>query len=400
MYEILALLAGFAAVYSVIAGRVERSWISGPLVFVAFGLAMGPAGFGFWDSDVKGEMLSVLAEFTLALVLFTDAAGANLGVLRRTSKLPLRLLTIGLPLTIVLGYGAGWAVLRDLGVFEIALLATMLAPTDAALGKGVITNESVPASVREGLNVESGLNDGICVPILLLFLALASGEISGGGAAQRGLTLFIAAVGIGVACGAVVSIVGIALIRLAKRHDWLGTTWIRITVIGLALASFGSAQALGGSGFIASFAGGLLFGALDRSHKQELLEEAEGIGDTFALLTWVLFGAAFVPAALHDLTWPVLVYALLSLTVVRMLPVFLVILGLGASTEAKLFMGWFGPRGLASIVFAVMVSEAHLPHGPLLSTTVVVTVLLSILMHGVTANPWARSFGRRAAASS
>jgi NhaP-type Na+/H+ and K+/H+ antiporter len=197
-----------------------------------------------------------------------------------------------------------------------------------------------------------------------------------------------------------VSIAGLALVLFAKRHGWLASTWIRITVIALALASFGSAQALGGSGFIASFVGGLLFGLLERSHKHDLLMEAEGIGDTFALLTWVLFGAAFVPAALRDLTWAPLVYALLSLTVVRMLPVFLVLLGLRASTEAKLFIGWFGPRGLASIVFGVIVAEAHLPHGSVISTTVTTTVLLSILLHGVTANPWARGFGRRSVVSS
>jgi NhaP-type Na+/H+ or K+/H+ antiporter len=397
VYEFLAILAGFAAVYSVFAGRIERSWVSGPIIFVAFGLSMGPGGLGILSGTVEAETLSVLAELTLALVLFTDAAGANVGVLRRTRALPLRLLAVGLPLTIAFGYAVGLALFRNFGALELALLATMLAPTDAALGKGVITNTSVPAPVREGLNVESGLNDGICVPILLLFLTLASGASGDQPVAQRGLTLFIEAVGIGVACGAVISLLGIALILFAKRHGWLESTWIRVTVIALALTSFGSAQALGGSGFIASFVGGLLFGFMEGPHKRNLLVEGEGIGDTLALLTWVLFGAAFVPDALRDLTWPILVYALLSLTVVRMIPVFLVITGLRASTEAKLFIGWFGPRGLASIVFAVLVAEANLPNGSMITTTVATTVVLSILLHGVTANPWARRFGQREA---
>jgi NhaP-type Na+/H+ or K+/H+ antiporter len=399
MYESLAVLAGFAAVYSIVAGRLERSWISGPMIFVAFGFLMGPAGVGFWEGDVGGETLSVLAELTLALVLFTDAAGANLGVLRRTSRLPIRLLAIGLPLTIALGYAAGWAVFRDLGVFEIALLATMLAPTDAALGKGVVTNEAVPGPVREGLNVESGLNDGICVPILYLFLAMAAGTVGEGGVAQHGLTLFVEEVGIGLASGVGVTLAGLALISVARRVRWLSDAWIRITVLGLAFASFGLAQALGGSGFIASFVGGLLFGMLKKTHKEELLEGPEGIGDTLSLLTWVLFGAAFVPGALRGLTWEPIVYAVLSLTVIRMLPVFLVLPGLGFSRETKLFIGWFGPRGLASIVFGVIVMNEHLPNGDVIAKTVAVTVLLSIIAHGVTANPWARGLGRRSAAA-
>jgi NhaP-type Na+/H+ or K+/H+ antiporter len=184
MYETLALLAAFVLVYSAAAGGVEHTRISGPMVFMGFGLVVGPLGLGLLSIEPAGETLRTLAELTLALVLFTDAAGADLSVLRRVSRLPARLLLVGLPLTILLGYGVGVLMFDDLSVFGVALLATMLAPTDAALGKAVVTNEEVPGPAREGLNVESGLNDGICVPILFVFLALAQGEAGAGGTWQ------------------------------------------------------------------------------------------------------------------------------------------------------------------------------------------------------------------------
>jgi NhaP-type Na+/H+ or K+/H+ antiporter len=336
-----------------------------------------------------------MAEFTLALVLFTDAAGTDVGALLKLKQLPIRLLMIGLPLTILLGFGVGILIFPGLLLVEVALLATMLAPTDAALGKAVVTNEAVPDPIRQGLNVESGLNDGICVPILFLFLALAAGQGSDASPWHLGLVYFAEEVGIGLACGSVIAIAAYLLLKTCRAHQWLSPTWIKVTVVALALACFGSSQALGGSGFIASFVGGLLFGILLKPYHEALLSAAEGIGDTFALVTWVLFGSAVLGPAFGAFGWPVLLYALLSLTLIRMLPVFLVLFGLGLDKEAKLFVGWFGPRGLASIVFIVIVFGADLPHQTLLSSVVLTTVLASILAHGVTANPWAKGFGER-----
>jgi NhaP-type Na+/H+ or K+/H+ antiporter len=397
MYEIMAVLAAFTVVYSAVAGRVERTWISGPILFIVFGLFLGPYGLELLSREQNPELLKSMAELTLALVLFADAAGADLGILRRTGKLPVRLLAIGLPLTILLGFGVGKLMFGAMGVFEVALLATMLAPTDAALGKAVVSNEAVPGPVRQGLNVESGLNDGICVPILFLFLALAQGQGSDEGPWQVGLHFFLEEVGIGLATGAVLTGAAVVLLRFCQRREWLSPTWIKMTVIALAFACFGTAQSLGGSGFIACFAGGMLFGGLIKPHHEKLLGAAEGIGDTFALLTWVLFGAAVVGQYLSQFNWSAVLYAVLSLTVIRMLPVFVSVAGLGISTERKLFLGWFGPRGLASVVFAVIVLDAALPSTSTISTVVAWTVILSIVGHGVTANPWARALGKRAA---
>jgi NhaP-type Na+/H+ or K+/H+ antiporter len=327
-------------------------------------------------------------------VLFTDAAGADLGVLRRVGRLPGRLLLVGLPLTILLGYGAGVLIFDGLSVFEIALLATMLAPTDAALGKAVVSNPAVPDEERQALNVESGLNDGICVPILFVFLALAQGQADHG-PWTLALGLVAEEIGIGAATGLALSAGGVWLLRLCKRRGWVSDVWMQVPVVALAFASFGMAQALGGSGFIATFVGGLLFGGLLTEDREKLLHAAEGTGDTFALLTWTVFGAAVVGKYVPTFDWSIVLYAVLSLTVIRMLPVFLCVAGLGVSTDAKLFIGWFGPRGLASIVFGVIVLNSGLENVSTLSSVVACTVLLSVIAHGITANPWARAFGAR-----
>jgi NhaP-type Na+/H+ or K+/H+ antiporter len=333
---------------------------------------------------------------TLALVLFTDAAGADLGVLRRAKALPLRLLALGLPLSILLGYAVGSVLFGALSGLELALLATMLAPTDAALGEAVERNDAVPGRVRQALNVESGLNDGICVPILFLFLSLYVEDEGAGAPWRLGLELFAKGLGIGLASGVVLALLAVALLRRSAERDWLKTPWTKVTVIALALACFGTAQAFGGSGFIASFVGGLLFGALLKPHHERLLDAAEGVGDSFSLLTWVYFGAAAIGPAVGQLSWECLLYAVLSLTLIRMLPVYLVLSGQEVDRAGRLFIGWFGPRGLASIVFLVIVTGADVEHAGLISAVVTWTVILSIVAHGVTANPLARAYGARA----
>lgn len=395
MYENLAVLAVFAFVYSAVAGRVERSWLSGPILFIAFGVATGPYGFGVLAVNVDAEGLQAIAELTLAFVLFTDAANANLAVLWRNRMIPERLLLIGLPLTIVLGFVAGAVIFPELGWIAIALLATMLAPTDAALGKAVVTNPAVPAPLRESLNFESGLNDGICVPVLLVFLGLAIGMEIEGGTFGHALRVVVEQLGIGVAVGLGLTGPAAWLLKAAVSRDWITANWSQIPVVALAAACFALAHVLGGSGFIACFVGGLLAGAIAKQHKHQLLAAAESAGDLLALVTWVIFGAAVVGQTVGALTWDVALYAVLSLTVIRVVPVVLALAGSGLGTEGKLFVGWFGPRGLASIVFAIIVFHQSLPGGRTLALAVVCTVILSVIAHGVTANPVVAALGER-----
>jgi NhaP-type Na+/H+ or K+/H+ antiporter len=395
MYENLALLALFALVYSAVAGALERTWISGAIVFTAFGLLVGPMGLGLLTWDTDRETMRSLAEVTLALVLFTDAAGADMSVLKKARGLPVRLLLIGLPLTILLGFGVGVLLVDSLSLFALAVLATMLAPTDAALGKAVVSNAAVPDDIRQGLNVESGLNDGICVPVLFVFLALALDKAGDAGPWTLAVKLVAEEIGIGLAVGIGLTFVAAKLLKLARQRNWLTQTWIQIPVVALALACFAVAQSLGGSGFIAAFSGGLLFGILEKDLREDFLLAAEGTGDTLALVTWVVFGSAIVGQAVGNFTWLILLYSVLSLTLIRMLPVFLALAGSGIDTEGKLFIGWFGPRGLASIVFAVIVVNSELANTGPLAMTVVCTIILSIIGHGITANPWAKAYGER-----
>ena len=394
-YNDWAMLAVFIFVYGIIAERLERTLISGAIVYIVFGLVFGPSGLGILNFNVTSENLKLIVELTLALILFTDAANANLAVLKNSIRLPCRLLLVGLPLTIILGFGVGRLLFPDLSLLEAAILATMLAPTDAALGKAVVTNPNVPAKIREDLNVESGLNDGICVPILFALLAIATNQNTEGSTTQLVLGLFAEEIGIGVLVGASFAFIAVQLGRFCLERNWISPTWKDVSVVTLAIACFATAQSLGGSGFIASFVGGLVFGGTTRTEKEELLQGSEATGDTVSLITWVVFGSAVVSLAIGQITWSILLYAILSLTVIRILPVLFSLTGVSLDLESKLFVGWFGPRGLASIVFAVIVLDANLPNSEMLAITASCTVVLSVLAHGLTANPWAGRYGKR-----
>jgi NhaP-type Na+/H+ or K+/H+ antiporter len=396
MYENGAMLAVFLLIYSAVAGRIERSLISGPIVFTAAGFILGADGLGILRIHIDGEGLRLLAELTLAMVLFTDAANADFSIVKRNLDLPKRLLLIGLPLTIVLGFVVAAVVFPRLEILEMALLAVMLAPTDAALGKPVVTNPAVPPAMREALNLESGLNDGICVPIVVLLLGLAVGTQIEGGTVAHVARVVVEAIGIGLIVGLALTWLTTLMLRFAENRGWISAHWVEIPIVALAAACFAAAQAAGGSGFIACFVGGLLLSGLHARHKEELLRGAAHMGEALALLTWVVFGGIVVARMIDRITWPALLYAMLSLTVVRMLPVFLCLIGTRTSTADKLFIGWFGPRGLATIVFAVLVLDEKLPGNDTIMLAAGWTVLLSVITHGVTANPLVRRIATRA----
>jgi sodium/hydrogen antiporter len=397
MYQNAAVLAVFLLLYSAIAGRVERSWISGPIVFTTAGLVLGPVGLGALHLDVAAEGLRLLAEATLAMILFTDAANADLSIVRRNVQLPERLLLVGLPLSILLGFGVAWLIFPGLGVLELALLATMLAPTDAALGKPVVMSPAVPAATRECLNVESGLNEGICLPVVVILLGLAIGTQIEGDAVSHVARIVAEAIGIGLAVGAVLPCGAALLLRWAKAHDWVSAGWTEVPAVALAGSCFAVAPELGGSGFIACFTGGLIFGLLVRQDKHTVLRGAENTGETLALLTWLLFGSLIVGQLAGRLSLSIVLYAVLSLTLIRMVPVFLCLLDTSVGPVERLFIGWFGPRGLASIVFAIMVFDERLPGNTTLMPTVAFTVLLSVIAHGVSAKPLSRAIAARSA---
>lgn len=386
MYANAALLALIGFLYVLVSGRVERTWLSGPIVFVAAGYLLGPGGLDVLSLEVTAEGLRLLAELTLAMVLFSDAAKADLARIRRRLGLPERLLLIGLPLAILLGMLVAGLLFPGMGLLEMALLAAILAPTDAALGAPVVANALVPADLRQTLNVESGLNDGIAVPIVVLLVGIAIGTKIEGLPVAHVLEVVVGELGIGLVTGAALAALAAPLLRIAAARHWIAPGWRDVALVALATGCFTAAQAMGGSGFIACFVGGLVFNLRYPRH-HELLRGAETVGDGLALLTWVVFGATIVWQAIDRITLPILAYALLSLTVVRMLPVYLSLMGATLAPRDRLFVGWFGPRGLASIVFALLILDTGLPHLETIEATIACTILLSVIAHGMTANP-------------
>lgn len=396
MYGELAILAVFTFCYSLLAGRLERTVFSGPIIFVAAGFLMGPFVLGWFEDHITAKGLHFLADCTLALVLFCDASNADLTTLKNQVKIPARMLLLGLPMAIFLGTVAAALLFNSLTLFEAAVLGTMLAATDAALGKAVVTNKLVPSRMREGLNIESGLNDGLCVPVLFVFLALAEGTGGGeGSVSEMALTLVAEELGIGLIVGLGVTFVGTMLYRFCFDRGWISQIWMQATVISLALICFFIAQNFHGSGYIAAFTGGLLFGHLAKKEKHSLLLAGESMSEILAMLTWLIFGSFVIGKAAHEFTWNMILYAVLSLTLIRMLPIYGCLTGTGESPSAKLFLGWFGPRGLASIVFAIIVVERDLPGSKFIAMTVVCTVFLSLVLHGLTAQPLACLIGRK-----
>jgi NhaP-type Na+/H+ or K+/H+ antiporter len=353
------------------------------MVVVALGVLVGPLVLDDFTLGPTSSTVRSLAEATLAVVLFSDASRIRLRALRREAKVPIRLLGVGLPLTIVLGAVGALAVFGSLTLSEALILAVILAPTDAGLGSAVVTDKRLPQRVRQSLNVESGLNDGICVPLLLIVLATASGATG----AQHPVHVIGEEIGYGLLGGVAGGGLGAAVLVIAGRRGLIDEAWRQIVPVASAGLAYGTAAALGGSGFIAAFIAGGLFGALAHEDAAGALQFTEETGALLNSVTFLVFGAVLLGPALEHVSWEIALYAVLSLTIVRMLPVAISLWGTRARAPTVLFMGWFGPRGLASIVFAVIVEDSHLGHSGTILTTTYVTVGLSVLAHGVTAAP-------------
>ena len=383
LVTLAVILLGFAA----ISRRIDGTPITAPMVFTAAGLVVGVDALGLVDPDAEGLEVEIFAEATLAVVLFSDASRIDLTALRRTLHIPARLLGIGLPLTILAGFAVALVVLPDLAWPEALLVAIILAPTDAALGQAVVTSKRLPVRIRQSLNVEAGLNDGICVPLFLIALAVALAE-EGAIGHGHAVELVFEKIGYGVLIGVLAGAVAAAVVVHGTARRLVDDTWLQVVPLAGALLAFTLAEAIGGSGFIAAFVGGATFGGMRRRRGGEVSHLIEQTGAILAAVTFVLFGAVLLGPAIRDLGWEIAVYAVLSLTVIRMVPVAISMLGTGARRPTVAFLGWFGPRGAASIVFALLVLEEEgLPHETAVLTTAFVTVGLSVLAHGVTAAP-------------
>lgn len=386
----------FVFLFASSARRLTARWLTAPILFVAFGALLGDNGLGWIGLAGLEPVLDPLAEVTLIVILFGDASRIRLEALRREAGLPIRMLVFGLPLTILLGAVAARLLFPQLSVWEAAALGAVLAPTDAALGQAVVSSEAVPLRVRQALNVESGLNDGIALPVVLVFTALAVATAEGAASADTvsWLGFWVLQVVLGPLAGAALGAGGGWLLSRAVAADWTDESFVRIGGLALALLAYFGAEEIGGNGFMAAFVAGMAFGnvAHDVSHHVHAFLEAEG--QLLMLLVFVALGALLVPPALARLTPTVGLYVLLSLTVVRMLPTALALAGSGARAQTVAFLGWFGPRGLATLLFGMVILEAHaIPNRAFLFDVAILTVLASVFAHGLTAGWAARRYG-------
>ncbi|WP_280670744.1 MULTISPECIES: cation:proton antiporter [unclassified Kitasatospora] len=387
------MAGGVVAGYGALSRRLSTTVISGPLVFMLFGLAIGPLGLDLTSQSRDPEVTRTLLESALVLLLFADASAIRARDLRREEFLPLRLLLVGLPATMALGWLVARPLLSGLSVWEMALAGIILAPTDAALGQQAVSNERVPALIRGGLSVESGLNDGLALPFFVLALA-AAGEGHGHPSVAE---TFLRALLLSGAIGLAVGWTGASLLRWSATREWSSSEWRQFLALAVPAIAYALCAAAEGSGFIGAWASGLALGIRlrqvpanrdDRAPSPDPAQTTrftERLGLLLASLSFLVFGAVILGPTLQHLTWRMVVYAVLSLTVIRMLPVALALIGTGLRPASVAYLGWFGPRGLASLVFGLIAFEEHLPGMALLSDVIAVTVGLSILLHGASA---------------
>jgi sodium/hydrogen antiporter len=395
--SVLVILAALLFGYALFSGALERTAITAPIVFTAAGVVVLLLQPELRGRQAGLETLLHIAEAGLVLLLFTDASKTDLDVLKSIRSLPVRLLSVGMLLTILLGGLVALVLFRQLSIWEAGILAAILAPTDAGLGQIIVSSPRVPGAVRQALNVEAGLNDGLSVPFLLFFLAIA--EAGGGSGGARLSRFLLEQLGYGAGIGILAGLVGGWLLGLAGSKGWIAPSFRPIGLIALPLLCALVSEAAGASMFIAAFVAGLAVQAgfpKAGGHSSELMEQC---GQMLNLAVFFLFGI-LVARSWQDFTWPIAAYAVLSLTAVRMLPVAIALWGTRLSKATVLFMGWFGPRGLASIVLGLVYLErqSHLPGEPTIRLTVLATVLLSIFAHGLSATPGIAVYAGRAAA--
>lgn len=381
--------------FGLVSGRLQSTVVTPPMVFLVFGLLISQHALGLVEFHINEALIHTLAELTLVLVLFTDASRIDLRLLAREHNIPIRMLLIGLPITIVLGTLIAARLFTEFSIWEAAVLAVILAPTDAALGQAVVCSPKVPARIRQALNVESGLNDGIVLPILLVVVSLATMEERSGDigywARFTGLQL-----GLGPAVGIAVGYLGGKLVERGSESGWMDHTFQSLSALSLALLAFAGAELVGGNGFIAAFCAGLTLGNASRRICSCLVEFAEAEGQLLTLMIFMILGAVMVPMLAEHLHWTTMAYAVLSLTVIRTLPVAISLIGAHLRPETVTFLGWFGPRGLASILFALLVvEESNIAGKEQILTVALATVVWSIFAHGITASPGVSWYSRR-----
>ena len=387
-----ALVAIVALAYAAFSNRAGRVWVTAPMVAVALGVLVSSEALDLVKIEVDGPVATTLFKVTLAVLLFIEAASLDPDVIRGEAGWTFRLLVPAMLLVIAGGAVVAYAMFDVTSIWEALVIGAILAPTDAALGMAVVSNPRVPGRVRRSLIVESGLNDGLALPLALAFTAAALAEL---GEQTRGdaLTFMLEQIGFGVLAGVILGLAAGALMRYAIDRDWATTQWLRIAPLAAALLAYAGAEWINGNGFIGVWAGGLMYGYVLHASAPHVEAFGERLGTALTAISFFLFGAAILAPAFSDLTWQLVVYGLLSLALIRPLAVGLSMWRSKAPWQTSMFLGWFGPRGIASIIVAaIVVKDAGLEKNSLVVLVTAVTVGLSVYLHGLSAEPGATAF--------
>jgi len=395
-HQLIFLAAAIILLFGLFSKVAERSIITAPMVFVSIGLILGPLGFSWLHVNTDTNGIQLLAELTLIIILFVDASFIKLtNIKSRLKGLPARLLLLGLPLTMVLGATIAFLLFPATDIWLLVVLALILSPTDAALGQAVVKSEKVPTNIRDSISAESGLNDGISLPPIFVCLAVIASGLGHISPQDHWLTFMAMQLTLGPLIGGVIGHIGGRVIEFANKKDWMDSIFQRLTCLSIAILAYACAELFEGNGFIAAFCAGLFLGVKDIKVRERIQEFGETEGQMLTLFVFVILGLIIIPAFAPYWDFNALIYALLSLTVIRIVPVFICLIGSGLTTYSKFFIAWFGPRGIASILYLLIAIDkiGSTGHEYILSI-IVLTVLLSIFAHGMTAVSMSNHFKR------
>jgi len=394
-HPIVVFMALLILGYGFFSKKAENSIITGPMVFLVIGLLVSLIDLELLAEGPKAGFVEPLMEFTLLLVLFIDGSTIDLKSLNKDKILPMRLLAIGLPLTMVLGSFIAIAMYPDTNPLVLILMAFILSPTDAALGLAVVTGEKVPQRVRQTINVESGLNDGIALPPILVCIALLSGSAGDGFDVDYWLGFVTKQFLYGPLIGGLIGWVGGKLVEIAFKRGMITVVYQMLASISIAVLAFSGAEFFEGNGFIAAYVAGMVLGTRNELLRERMKEFGEAESQIMILFIFLLVGMILVPISYVWWDWKAWVYAILSLTVIRMVPVAISLFRSGLDQKTIWFIGWFGPRGIASVLYMLMaiIQLGTEGYEPLISV-ITLTVLLSIFLHGITAVPLSGIFKR------
>jgi NhaP-type Na+/H+ or K+/H+ antiporter len=387
--EAVLLFGGLLALVGALSGLIRGTVLSASVLSVALGI--GLAAVGVVNVDASDQSIVELIELALILTLFSDGMFVERELLRRHWSPVARALVIAMPITMVLLALAAKALFPSLDWAEAFLLAAVLSPTDPVVTSAVVTSRLVPSAVRHTLNLESGLNDGLALPFVLFFLVLATPGGSPGGEAAKLLGEALAGGAIGLALGALSG-------RLHHHLPGGGMTarYEGIYAVGFALVAFGLSEVTIGNGLIAAFVCGIAMGASEREVPQGFVEFAENASTIFQVLTFFVFGALIVATGFDHSIPPLVVFVAFALLIARPVAVLLALLRTDLPRSERRFMAWFGPKGVASMLFALFVLKSGLDQGELIFDVAAIAIICSIAAHGLTDTVGARWLARRA----